>query len=378
MESWSSPTAQSPAKQWHRQGSITKIKPELVGIIMKQSKASSCSIDTQAIVIAELDTYRPCFRRPNNIFALVRKAIMPSNQTTIPQRKAIVRTLEQCPEGYPRLAALLDSDENFMLYRRFGFLQSRLLLDKQDELRELENDLDRMDKVDYKKDPTLLKSREKDDANTGRRKRLLVEIGDKFKDYVQLLNAARDLATYHRPSSRDYSSVKSYFDEEAPVCNSESYIYYREDLVTLKPGRENAWLDAVVEKILQKCSCRIVRHLFCSADLCEKTDPKLSGIILYSRRRIDSVVSLVITAMILVLLIVPVYILWNLTRDVHSGQAIAIIIAVLLVSTLIFSAELTLFTRAKRHEVLAASAAYCAVLVVFVGNVGQISATKEV
>jgi len=61
--------------------------------------------------------------------------------------------------------------------------------------------------------------------------------------------------------------------------------------------------------------------------------------------------------MILVLLIVPVYILWNLTRDVHSGQAIAIIIAVLLVSTLIFSAELTLFTRAKRHEVLAASAA---------------------
>jgi len=294
MESWSSPTAQSPAKQWHRQGSITKIKPELVGIIMKQSKASSCSIDTQAIVIAELDTYRPCFRRPNNIFALVRKAIMPSNQTTIPQRKAIVRTckkpvtkgggfasrqltfntVEQCPEGYPRLAALLDSDENFMLYRRFGFLQSRLLLDKQDELRELENDLDRMDKVDYKKDPTLLKSREKDDANTGRRKRLLVEIGDKFKDYgnrrsslactelkpiVQLLNAARDLATYHRPSSRDYSSVKSYFDEEAPVCNSESYIYYREDLVTLKPGRENAWLDAVVEKILQKCSCRIVR-----------------------------------------------------------------------------------------------------------------------
>lgn len=91
--------------------------------------------------------------------------------------------MEQCPEGYPRLAALLDSDENFMLYRRFGFLQSRLLLDKQDELRELEKDLDRMDKVDHKKDPSLLKSREKDVANTGRRKKLLVEIGEKFKDY---------------------------------------------------------------------------------------------------------------------------------------------------------------------------------------------------
>jgi hypothetical protein len=31
----------------------------------------------------------------------------------------------------PRLAALLDSDENFMLYRRFGYLQARLLLHKQ-------------------------------------------------------------------------------------------------------------------------------------------------------------------------------------------------------------------------------------------------------
>ncbi|KAH9219762.1 hypothetical protein DL95DRAFT_291332, partial [Leptodontidium sp. 2 PMI_412] len=275
------------------------------------------------------------------------------------------------PEGYPRLAALLDSDENFMLYRRFGFLQSRLLLNSQDELRELEQDLDRMDKVDYKKDPTLLQSREKDDAATGRRKKLLLEIREKFKDHVQLLNAARDLATYNRPSSRDYSSVKSYFDEEAPVCNTESYIYCREDLITLKPGRENAWLDAMVEKILQKCSCRLIR------DLSDKTNPKQSGIILYSRRRIDCVVSLIITTMILIFLIVPVYILWNLTRVINSGKTISIIIAVLLVSTLIFSAQLTLFTRAKRHEILAAAAAYCAVLVVFVGNVGQISSAKD-
>ncbi|KAG4442411.1 hypothetical protein IFR05_002113 [Cadophora sp. M221] len=245
-----------------------------------------------------------------------------------------LKAVEQCPEGYPRLAALLDSDENFMLYRRFGFLQSRLLLNSQDELRELEQHLDRMDKVDYKKDHTLLQSREKDDAATGRRKKLLLEIGEKFKNHgtVQLLNAARDLATYNRPSSRDYSSVKSYFDEEAPVCNTESYIYCREDLITLKPGRENAWLDAMVEKILQKS---------------------------------------------FVLLSIPVYILWNLTRAVNSGKTISIIIAVLLVSTLIFSAELTLFTRAKRHEILAAAAAYCAVLVVFVGNVGQISSAKD-
>jgi len=95
--------------------------------------------------------------------------------------------VEQCPEGYPRLAALLDSDENFMLYRRLGFLQARILLNKQDELRELEKDLDRMDKVDQRKDPTLLKSREKDDAENGRRKKLLYEIEEKFKEYSNSL-----------------------------------------------------------------------------------------------------------------------------------------------------------------------------------------------
>jgi hypothetical protein len=91
--------------------------------------------------------------------------------------------VESCPEGYPRLAALLDSDENFMLYRRFGFLQARLLLNKQDELRELEKDLDRMDKVDLKHDASLLKSREKDDAENGDRKKKLREIEEKYIEY---------------------------------------------------------------------------------------------------------------------------------------------------------------------------------------------------
>jgi hypothetical protein len=95
--------------------------------------------------------------------------------------------VENCPEGYPRLAALLDCDEKFMLYRKFGFLQARILLNKQDELRELEKDLDRLDKVDQGKDPSLLKSREKDDATNGRRKKLLNDIEGKFTEYGQLI-----------------------------------------------------------------------------------------------------------------------------------------------------------------------------------------------
>lgn len=101
-------------------------------------------------------------------------------------------TVEQCPEGYPRLAAFIDSDENFMLYRRFGFLQTRLLLNKQDELRELEKDLDRLDKYDEMNNPGILRSRERDWAEKGKRKALLQDIAKTFKEYC---NSTSDLQT---------------------------------------------------------------------------------------------------------------------------------------------------------------------------------------
>lgn len=73
------------------------------------------------------------------------------------------------------------------------------------------------------------------------------------------MTLARDVASFNRPSNRDYRSVKSYFDEEAPLCSVESYIYRKEDIISLKPGRETAWLDTVIENILQKCGCGIIR-----------------------------------------------------------------------------------------------------------------------
>lgn len=51
-------------------------------------------------------------------------------------------------DGYANLAAFQSSDEYFAVYRRFGYLQSRLLLDKQDQLRILENELDALDAGD--------------------------------------------------------------------------------------------------------------------------------------------------------------------------------------------------------------------------------------
>ena len=75
--------------------------------------------------------------------------------------------MEDCARGYPLLAAFLDSNENFMIYRRFGFLHARLLLYKQDELRSMEEELNDMDRRDQNgEDPGVLQCREDDDARS--------------------------------------------------------------------------------------------------------------------------------------------------------------------------------------------------------------------
>ena len=43
-------------------------------------------------------------------------------------------------------------------------------------------------------------------------------------------------------------------------------------------------------------------------------------------------------------------------------------VGVLMVFTLLFSSAMSMLTKAARHELFAASAAYCAILVVFIGN----------
>lgn len=86
----------------------------------------------------------------------------------------------------------------------------------------------------------------------------------------------------------------------------------------------------------------------------------------YTRSRIDLCASSLITIVITALLIVPIYLLYSLVKDQQGkldSHVAAVCIAVLLVCTLLFSGVLSLFTRAKRHEILGAAAAYVCLVV---------------
>ena len=60
----------------------------------------------------------------------------------------LIVPVEDYPTGYPKLSCFLDSDDAFMVYRRFGSVFSRLLLNKQDEISGIEARLLGMDNMD--------------------------------------------------------------------------------------------------------------------------------------------------------------------------------------------------------------------------------------
>lgn len=89
----------------------------------------------------------------------------------------------------------------------------------------------------------------------------------------------------------------------------------------------------------------------------------------FSPSRVDVLVNIIITAVVFVLLILPVVVMYEVT-NIGRGQTPLDAIGVLIVFTLIFGMAVSSLTTARRHELFAASAAYAAVLVVFIGNFG--------
>jgi hypothetical protein len=174
-------------------------------------------------------------------------------------------TVDLFTRGYPNLAAFQDSSENFMLYRRFGYLQARILLDKQDELRRLEEELDTYDS----NHPLLLTTRSLTDEEAAPRNELLTKIEQALGAYgrwrasrrgvfadqrpANCLFAAQKLMEFRRPNESEYTSVHNYLDNKKPIHQKErSYISHKDDLITLRAGREHAYLDRVIEYMLRK------------------------------------------------------------------------------------------------------------------------------
>ncbi|KAL8919813.1 MAG: hypothetical protein Q9172_004793 [Xanthocarpia lactea] len=212
-----------------------------------------------------------------------------------------IACIDDHPKGYPKLAAFMNSSENFAMCRRFAFLHTRVLLHRQDELAEMEKTLIAMDDEDQDIDPLSLESRRRDDDRVEQpsRKSLMAKIDDKLKDY-----------------DRDYGSLYKWIDDEKPLCREET---------------------------------KFIQFILSSSEERKKTDDKY--VQLYSKYRVDVLARLILTVVAVVLLMVPTAVLF-LVED-HGLLKIMLI----MIFTMLFSAALSVFTKAKRHEMFAATAA---------------------
>ena len=78
---------------------------------------------------------------------------------------------------------------------------------------------------------------------------------------ADLLLKAQQLKALERPSNRDYRSVLNFMENDRGQLYKKdmAFVYEKEDLVTLRPGREHAWLDGLLERTLKVLRCRLIR-----------------------------------------------------------------------------------------------------------------------
>ncbi|KAI9846331.1 MAG: hypothetical protein M1837_004184 [Sclerophora amabilis] len=272
------------------------------------------------------------------------------------------RSVEHHPNGYPRVAAFVDSDENFLIYRRFGLLRNRVLLHAQDELADLERKLNQMDKTDERQEPAILKSRQRDENQALSRRALLLEkIDRKLKEYDDLMIRSEKTYAMKRPSKRNVNSYYHTINNFGALMYADSeFVHHTQDLIHLAPSQEDSWLNGVVEDFFIRLSKPLSQMLFGTAETRGKSSD--TYLYYYSKRKLDNLVGLVITLLLIVLLMVPIFLQTSIKESPVMRNVIV------LAFTIAFAIVLFVFTHAKRHELFAITAAYCAVLVVFLGT----------
>lgn len=93
--------------------------------------------------------------------------------------------MDDFPDGFPQLAAFVNSDDTFANFRRFGRLSARILLHIQNDLNDLEQKLDALDNQDAQDETMKLRlgGFEEFNGQNGEQRQLRKEIQEKYVEY---------------------------------------------------------------------------------------------------------------------------------------------------------------------------------------------------
>ncbi|KAF2006681.1 hypothetical protein P154DRAFT_570067 [Amniculicola lignicola CBS 123094] len=281
-------------------------------------------------------------------------------------------------DGYPALAAWIarDPDNESLVFRKFDRLGARNLLHLQSQLIALENEIDELDARAQRSDDfeaqqssrrweTLMKRAKDNDGLERKRVEKLEELQKVLREYYETLLLQGQIADLKGPSTRVLTTMRDYVQGKNLKSNSmvsmplisgraKDFLSDQSDLAALRKPQEQDFLSRTLQDhwVFQK----------------RKTSDPLDRTTIYNSHHVVKTVGVISMTVAAVLLIGAIISLHNVTSPKAKLGLVA-------TYTLLFALSVALLTNAKRAEVFAATAAYAAVLVVFVS--GDLGGSKD-
>lgn len=234
------------------------------------------------------------------------------------------------------------------------------------------------------------------DGNTWKpRMELAMKIRTTLKDYREALIQESTLLSLQRPSHQTMTAMSNYFHQPSqelgaanfhgtpmttiPMLSGESSSLYplhmkpahiqASDYVSLSAPDESDRLTGIFRSrwlswlFRSRATSILPQHQKGTAQPTNISHWSQPEIRYYSYRRVQVTVSLITTLSAAILLFVPIYVLYH-----TSASRPNVTMGLIAMFTVIFSLALAVMTTASRSEIFGASAAYAAVLVVFVSG----------
>ncbi|KAI9766052.1 MAG: hypothetical protein M1840_006759 [Geoglossum simile] len=262
--------------------------------------------------------------------------------------------------GYRVFSRWVTSDPAFFIVRRFGSLNARVILCLQNEIVMLEKELDTLDHEYIGEDRPNNTNNGSfwEDPSEERRKLICGTLRTKLAEYNTFVNGYAQLVSRQPVNTTDVGLVQGWFQNARPgaIDDEEAgYIYCKDDLIPVQP-KTRSWFRRRLESTLL-LNRPFMRYFF-------DREPRDHDIIKDGRtiwqddKKIEMLSSVVTALVGLAMLIGP---LWILDRVIDTRTRLGIITTFIVV----FFAVVAVATTAKPWESLAATAAYSAVLMVF-------------
>ncbi|KAI0539624.1 hypothetical protein GGR58DRAFT_463552 [Xylaria digitata] len=257
--------------------------------------------------------------------------------------------------GYRRYSELLSSDSDLLIFRRFGALNARVGLLLQDKISLLEEKLVDMDKEYSRRDADPINNGSlRDDIDE--RSALLNEVAYHLDKYNKFLIQQSQLREYVRAPSRDVKNLRTWHSNHQNVAIDEEehrYLEENQDLIRLRSSDKTPlrnWIDNSLAlrtlSIWKKHSQVIPKY-------------EASNISYYSNTSMDAFASAMIVFTGASILITPIWVL-------QAIESLQIKLAAITGFVLVFLLLLSFVMVSKPFEALGVTAAYAAVLMVFI------------